>query len=150
MKAAVLSYLHVHAFTAFCSFCFFPHDKPTHLTCLGKAIDEMQAVGVTTVPARVSAPQRKSRLRNRSATKASNPGTAEHGSVTAAHLTGSSTSTSNSSSKHPMTDQDLEGVDRRAICEDILAGGHVQTFVDFFYLTHRPGPAQGEVNTNER
>lgn len=106
----------------------------------------MQAVGVTTVPARVSAPHRKSRLRNRSAAKVSNPGAAEPGSGSVGGLTGgASTSTTNGSSKHQMTDQDLEGVDRRAICEDILTGGHVQTFVDFFYLTHRPGPAQGEL-----
>lgn len=119
-----------------------------------QAIDEMQAVGVTTVPARVSAPQRKSRLRNRSATKTGSPGTAEQQhSAQAARLTGSrtgtSTSTSNSTGhnlQQQMTEKDLEGVDRRGICEDVLAGGHVQTFVDFFYLTHRPGPAQGELS----
>lgn len=88
-----------------------------------QAIDEMQAVGVTTVPARASAPQRKSRLRNRFVA-------AEEDS---ARLLGSRA-----------TDQDLEGVNRRGICEEILTGGHVQTFVDFFYLTHRPGPTQGE------
>ncbi|CAM9288733.1 unnamed protein product [Hapterophycus canaliculatus] len=101
-----------------------------------KAIDEMQAVGVTTVPARVSAPQRKSRLRNRSATTTDHTGKAEQQGST--HLTGGSIS----SYVHHMTEQDLGGVDRRGICEDILTGGHVQTFVDFFYLTHRPGPAQ--------
>lgn len=113
-----------------------------------QAIDERQAVGVTTVPARVSAPQRKSRLRNRSAANA--PGTAEQqdSAAAAARLTGGSTSNSNVSTSHSnqqqLTEQDLEGVDRRRICEDVLASGHVQTFVDFFYLTHRPGPAQGE------
>ena len=33
-------------------------------------------------------------------------------------------------------------VDKQSICVDILAGGYVQSFVDFFYLTHRPDPAQ--------
>lgn len=112
----------------------------------------MQAVGVTTVPARVSAPQRKSRLRNRSAANTGNPGTAEKqdSAASAARLTGGSTSNSHNSSNHTsqqqLTEQDLESVDRRAICEDVLAGGYVQTFVDFFYLTHRPGPAQGELS----
>lgn len=106
----------------------------------------MQAVGVTTVPARVSAPQRKSRLRNRSAVNASTPGTAEqHGVAATVHMTGGSSS-GNSSSQNPhhtTNEQDIEDMDRRTICEDVLRGGHVQTFVDFFYLTHRPGPAQG-------
>ena len=30
--------------------------------------------------------------------------------------------------------------DRRRLCEEILADGYVQSFVDFFYLTHRPDP----------
>jgi len=30
--------------------------------------------------------------------------------------------------------------DRRRLCEEILADGFVQSFVDFFYLTHRPDP----------
>lgn len=33
-------------------------------------------------------------------------------------------------------------VDKQSICVDILAGGYVQSFVDFFYLTHRPDPIQ--------
>lgn len=109
-----------------------------------QAIDEMQAVGVTTVPARVSAPQRKSRLRNRSTANTAPPGTAEQqdSASASARLTGGSSSHNN---QQQLTEQDLEGVDRRRICEDVLAAGHVQTFVDFFYLTHRPGPAQGEV-----
>lgn len=82
----------------------------------------MQAVGVTTVPARASAPQRKSRLRNRFAAAEEDSG----------RLSG-----------NQVAEEDLQGVDRRLICEDILTGGHVQTFVDFFYLTHRPGPTQG-------
>lgn len=112
-----------------------------------QAIDEMQAVGVTTVPARVSAPQRKSRLRNRSAVNAIVPGAADqHGSAAMAHMTGSSSAGNSSSGQNPhhsMTEQGIEDMDRRTICEDVLRGGHVQTFVDFFYLTHRPGPAQG-------
>jgi len=34
--------------------------------------------------------------------------------------------------------------DRRKICEDMLGDGFVQSFVDFFYLTHRPDPSQSE------
>ena len=30
--------------------------------------------------------------------------------------------------------------DRRQLCEGMLRGGFVQSFVDFFYLTHRPDP----------
>lgn len=104
----------------------------------------MQAVGVTTVPARVSAPQRKSRLRNRSAnTAVGHTGNAEQQGQS--QVAGGSISSNSGSHDyvHHMTEQDLEGVDRRGICEDILTGGHVQTFVDFFYLTHRPRPAQG-------
>lgn len=33
-------------------------------------------------------------------------------------------------------------VDKQSICVDILANGYVQSFVDFFYLTHRPDPVQ--------
>lgn len=108
-----------------------PLSHGRELSWIDQAIDEMQAVGVTTVAARASAPQRKSRLRNRL------PATS---SDTDARV-------SNSGST---ADQDIEGVDRRGICEDILMGGHVQTFVDFFYLTHRPGPTTGMCGTNPR
>lgn len=30
--------------------------------------------------------------------------------------------------------------DRQRFCEEMLAQGYIQTFVDFFYLTHRPEP----------
>ena len=90
---------------------------------MNQAIDEMQAVGVTTVSARASAPQRKSRLRNRF--PAASEGLSRG-------VTSGSTA----------AEQDLEGVDRRGICEEILMGGHVQTFVDFFYRT---GQAQRQV-----
>lgn len=95
----------------------------------------MQAVGVTTVPARTSAPLRKSRLlhRRRGPTE---EGSSEHG--------GGGGGGSVSSNQAAEQQHDLQGVNRRGICEDILAGGHVQTFVDFFYLTHRPQPVQGE------
>ncbi|CAM9679368.1 unnamed protein product [Scytosiphon promiscuus] len=114
-----------------------------------KAIDEMQAVGVTTVPARVSAPQRKSRLRNRSANTVGHTGKAEQHDPS--QVVGGSISSNSgcNSYVHHMTDQDLEGVDRRGICEDILTGGHVQTFVDFFYLTHRPAPSQDSTGPPE-
>ncbi|CAM9378526.1 unnamed protein product [Ectocarpus sp. 13 AM-2016] len=120
-----------------------------------KAIDEMQAVGVTTVPARTSGPQRKSRLRNRSAAAtAGDTGTSagSQGSAAAgARLAGGSITSSSSSRNHQdqISEQDLDGVDRRAICEDILTGGHVQTFVDFFYLTHRPAPVQDATDPGE-
>ena len=28
--------------------------------------------------------------------------------------------------------------DKQSLCIDILVSGHVQAYVDFFYLTHRP------------
>ena len=37
---------------------------------------------------------------------------------------------------------------RRAISEEILAAGCVQSFVDFFYLTHRPDPKACECWSN--
>lgn len=122
---------------------------------MGQAIDEMQAVGVTTVPARTSGPQRKSRLRNRyAAATAGGPGTSagsQGSTADGTRLTGGSIASNRSSRNHQdiISEQDLEGVDRRAICEDILTGGHVQTFVDFFYLTHRPAPVQGRTAVKE-
>ncbi|CAM9221316.1 unnamed protein product, partial [Discosporangium mesarthrocarpum] len=93
-----------------------------------KAIDELQAVGVQTVAARTSLPVRKTRLRNRftpgdEAKQLSNNQLSEHGS---------------------------EGLNRRSICESILVGGNVQTFVDFFYLTHRPGPVQDNIGPRQQ
>jgi hypothetical protein len=44
-----------------------------------------------------------------------------------------------------VAEQQLRGCDRRSLCKSILVNGHVQTFVDFFYLTHRPGPVQGNL-----
>jgi hypothetical protein len=37
-------------------------------------------------------------------------------------------------------------LDKQTLCIDILVSGHVQAYVDFFYLTHRPevGPADEE------
>lgn len=32
------------------------------------------------------------------------------------------------------------GMDRRQLCEEMIQSGFVQSFVDFFYLTHRPDP----------
>ena len=29
-------------------------------------------------------------------------------------------------------------MDKQSLCIDILVSGHVQAYVDFFYLTHRP------------
>ncbi len=33
--------------------------------------------------------------------------------------------------------------DKQSLCIDILVSGHVQAYVDFFYLTHRPEPVGG-------
>lgn len=88
-----------------------------------QAIDEMQAEGVTNIVPRASIPARKTRLRNHSPAIEEDP---------------------ELSSSNEGALESLRGVDRRGICEDILVGGHVQTFVDFFYLTHRAGPLHGE------
>ena len=32
--------------------------------------------------------------------------------------------------------------DKQSLCVDILVAGHVQAYVDFFYLTHRPGQSK--------
>eukprot|EP00615_Pteridomonas_danica_P004536 CAMPEP_0114349708 /NCGR_PEP_ID=MMETSP0101-20121206/15753_1 /TAXON_ID=38822 ORGANISM="Pteridomonas danica, Strain PT" /NCGR_SAMPLE_ID=MMETSP0101 /ASSEMBLY_ACC=CAM_ASM_000211 /LENGTH=450 /DNA_ID=CAMNT_0001488453 /DNA_START=194 /DNA_END=1546 /DNA_ORIENTATION=+ len=39
-----------------------------------------------------------------------------------------------------MTPFEPEPTDRRVFCEELLTDGLVQSFVDFFYLTHRPDP----------
>ena len=39
-----------------------------------------------------------------------------------------------------MLDETTEKPDRRRLCEEILRDGFVQSYVDFFYLTHRPDP----------
>ena len=41
-----------------------------------------------------------------------------------------------------------ETVDRRRLSEDILCEGYVQSFVDFFYLTHRPEPNVDTANAD--
>ena len=46
----------------------------------------------------------------------------------------------------PETDADGAGEDapdKHSMCVDILVSGHVQSYVDFFYLTHRPDPNPG-------
>lgn len=40
-------------------------------------------------------------------------------------------------------------VDKQSICVDILSNGYVQSFVDFFYLTHRPDPVQDAYNVGQ-
>lgn len=40
----------------------------------------------------------------------------------------------------PVVPLEKVAIDRRRLCEDILGDGFVQSFVDFFYLTHRPEP----------
>lgn len=35
-------------------------------------------------------------------------------------------------------------LDRRQLCEEMIQSGFVQSFVDFFYLTHRPDPSAME------
>jgi len=39
--------------------------------------------------------------------------------------------------------------DKQALCVDILVSGHVQAFVDFFYLTHRPEAAGAAAPSGE-
>ena len=39
--------------------------------------------------------------------------------------------------------------DKQSLCIDILVSGHVQAYVDFFYLTHRPEPAGGQSEDGE-
>ena len=36
--------------------------------------------------------------------------------------------------------EEVEQLTKRQSCEEILTSGYVQSFVDFFYLTHRPDP----------
>lgn len=40
-------------------------------------------------------------------------------------------------------------VDKRTLCVDALADGFVQSFVDFFYLTHRPDPTPDPLGENQ-
>lgn len=74
-----------------------------------------------------SGPARKSRLRNRKATtRALGPG----GPAAAG------------SSGEGGEGPDITETDRRRLCEETLTEGYVQSFVDFFYLTHRPDPQE--------
>lgn len=55
----------------------------------------------------------------------------------------SNTLTTSDHNVQPTTSQKTSGTgepifDRRSLCIDILVSGHVNSFVDFFYLTHRP------------
>ena len=50
----------------------------------------------------------------------------------------------------PPTGDADEGVDRRRLCEAILQDGFVQSYVDFFYLTHRPDPTLDGLETGDR
>lgn len=88
-----------------------------------QAIDEMQAEGVTTVPARTSGPPRRSKLRGRFAAAADEDSLRQ---------------SSNQRVDEAELCADNGVLDRKSICEQVIMGGHVQTFVDFFYLTHRP------------
>jgi hypothetical protein len=81
----------------------------------------MQALPMAPVSA---APARKSRMRGRSKALPSLQGSQKSGDAGLPPAPGSFE----------------EGVDRRRLSEDILCEGYVQSFVDFFYLTHRPEP----------
>ena len=46
----------------------------------------------------------------------------------------------------PDREQELDNqaaLDKNALCVEILMEGFVQSYVDFFYLTHRPDPNPG-------
>jgi hypothetical protein len=40
--------------------------------------------------------------------------------------------------------EEQQSLDKNALCVEILMEGFVQSYVDFFYLTHRPDPNPGE------
>ncbi|CAM9708571.1 unnamed protein product, partial [Phaeothamnion confervicola] len=79
------------------------------------AIDEHFETGGGAVAARSTLPVRRVRLLNRPCDE------------------------SDTSSSNQLNDQQLDGLDRQTLCEQILSEGFIQAFVDFFYLTHRPG-----------
>jgi hypothetical protein len=44
--------------------------------------------------------------------------------------------------------EEQQSLDKNALCVEILMEGFVQSYVDFFYLTHRPDPNPGEPTTS--
>jgi len=49
------------------------------------------------------------------------------------------------------TPSESDHIDKRTVCVEILSSGFVQSFVDFFYLTHRPNPTPDlSKDNNER
>lgn len=85
------------------------------------AIDEMQVVASGVIQARPTVPPKMSKIRTR-VQQVQQENSVESSNQTA--------------------DRKNEDLDRRAQCESILTAGYVQAYIDFFYLTHRPGPIQ--------
>lgn len=54
-----------------------------------------------------------------------------------------------SQAKAPGPERDESSTDRRQLCEAMIQSGYVQSFVDFFYLTHRPDPIAMEQRLDE-
>lgn len=48
----------------------------------------------------------------------------------------------------PVPQQKIKVIDKRSLCVETLADGYVQSFVDFFYLTHRPDPTPDPYGLN--
>ncbi|CAM9897499.1 unnamed protein product [Chrysoparadoxa australica] len=80
----------------------------------------MQPIAMGAVTARTTRPFRKTKLRNRAPSNQEDCGEGQKGAVL----------------------EELERMDRRSLSEGSLRDGFVQTFVDFFYLMHRPAPVQ--------
>lgn len=87
-------------------------------------------------------PARKSRLRGRNVNPAP-PGTKLEPLPTTSNNNITKISTSAA-----MIPFEAEPTDRRVFCEELLTDGLVQSFVDFFYLTHRPDPQHAVAHGN--
>jgi len=86
-----------------------------------------------------SAPAKKSRLKR-------NKKVAKGIPVPPPSRTATEPSTLTSPTAPIAPDSGDNAITKRQSCEDILTSGYVQSFVDFFYLTHRPDPNASQNN----
>mmetsp|Transcript_31348 Transcript_31348/g.40185 ORF Transcript_31348/g.40185 Transcript_31348/m.40185 type:complete len:458 (-) Transcript_31348:196-1569(-) len=103
------------------------------------AINEMQADDGGLIKPRPSQPKKKKMIRARKGADASQGLSGGPSMMSAA--------TSNQEGGSGGSVAGTEVRERRQLCEQILINGYVQSFVDFFYLTHRPDPKAAMMNT---
>jgi len=113
------------------------------------AINELQADDGGVIKARASQPKKIKFIRGGPG-KPSGADNNKGRGLQQQSLTQSMTSASMSNGNQDQGSGSVAGSEvkeRRQLCEQILINGYVQSFVDFFYLTHRPDPKAAMFNT---